>query len=196
MARRRGQVADGAVGEGESGHRSARTQADQRGSLLPPRLPDGTAQNHLLPLTVPNDRPGRGTGIAASAGHAPRPDRVLRMAWTCALPGSFAFWNSTLTSWATVGRGAHDPLLVHVGHQRRLPGRAGHRLGADVRVAGPGDHRGRSGVLRAVGRAALQPRLYRRLAVAAGQGRATDDVVDGPGRYLEAVNRVVPGCTG
>ena len=58
-AGRRGQVGGRAVREGEPGHRAARAEADQRGGLLPPRLPRGLHRDYLLPLstTTPAIRP-------------------------------------------------------------------------------------------------------------------------------------------
>src|SRR5580658_6631629 len=48
-------------------------------------------------------RPADRGGIADQLV-APAPGKVLRMAWTCGFPGSVAFWNRMLASWAfTVG---------------------------------------------------------------------------------------------
>ncbi len=71
-ARRGRHAGDRVVGDGEPGHCPAGGQAHQRGCPLPARLR--------------HDRPGFG--------------KVVRMAWTCALPGLPAFANSTLASWA------------------------------------------------------------------------------------------------
>src|SRR5690348_6673301 len=85
--------------------------------------------------------------------------------------------------------GAGHPLLVHVGDERRPSLPAGHRAGAQAGEAGVRDDGRRTGVPGAVLRLGLQPRLDRRSAVRAGQRGSADDVVDGPRRHLQAVDR-------
>src|SRR5271166_2882399 len=86
---------------------------------------------------------------------------------------------------------ADHPLLVGVGHQRRLPGPRAHWLGAHAGESRPRDDRRRPGVLGAVSGIALKPRLDGRLTVGAGQGGPANYVVNRPGRYRQAVDRVV-----
>src|SRR5690242_8132300 len=85
--------------------------------------------------------------------------------------------------------GAGHPLLVHVADQRRLPFPAGHRAGAQAGEPGVRDDGRRPGVPGTVLRLGLQPRLDRRSAVSAGQRGSADNVVDGPGSDLQAVDR-------
>src|SRR6266568_1153573 len=89
-----------------------------------------------------------------------------------------------------LGRCTDNPLLVDIGHEGSLPGWASHRLGAATRKARVRSHCCRSGIPDAVRGVAFKPGLDDRLAVSPGQGCPADNVVDGPGCYLEAVDRI------
>ena len=106
----------------------------------------------------------RSSRCAARACYPPDAGRLLRIAWTCGLPGLSAFWNSTPACCGDPRRGAAHPLLEDVAHQRRLARRRRDRRGAPGRVARPGDELRRARVALAVGRLALQAGLDERAA--------------------------------
>src|SRR5215472_12863038 len=86
--------------------------------------------------------------------------------------------------------GAYHPPLIDIGHQRGLPRRSGNGPSAQARKALVRGDLARSGVAEAIRRVAFQPFLDDRPAVGAGHGGPADDVVDRPGRHLDAVDRV------
>src|ERR1017187_3019879 len=89
-----------------------------------------------------------------------------------------------------LGRGAHHPPLVGIGHEGGLTCRARHGVGAEAgEVLARGD-RGRPGIPDTVSRVAFEPRLDDHVAVSTGESGSADNVVDGACRYSDAVDRI------
>src|SRR6266446_1047587 len=86
--------------------------------------------------------------------------------------------------------GAYDPLSVDVGHQGSLPRRAADGFGAKVRKSLVRYYCCGSGIPRTVRGVTLKPGLDDRVAIRAGEGGPTDDVVYSPRSHREAVDRI------